>query len=200
MSEENENLSTAEVKLLLRVRLNMEDEFASGRRKKSVLWNKVVEEVKKINRDINIDRHIAQRKFLNMLVSYKRIKKRNNSSGREATSWLYFEDFDEVYGTRHSINPPPQNLQASLELPSSPPLDEGNVEPPNSPPTSSRRAPHPRRNPNSEILKFFEEQAIKEQTRHDEAMAVEREKLSLEKERIQALLELKSILNRCLQK
>ncbi|XP_036317335.1 uncharacterized protein LOC118732309 [Rhagoletis pomonella] len=74
MSEENENLSTAEVKLLLRVRLNMEDEFASGRRKKSVLWNKVVEEVKKINRDINIDRHIAQRKFLNMLVSYKRIK------------------------------------------------------------------------------------------------------------------------------
>ncbi|XP_054737876.1 uncharacterized protein LOC129244286 [Anastrepha obliqua] len=47
MSDENDYLSTSEVKLLLRVRLSMEREFASGRRKKSVLWNKVAEEIKK---------------------------------------------------------------------------------------------------------------------------------------------------------
>lgn len=84
-----------------------------------MLWAKVVDEVKKVNKDLKIDRNIAQRKFSNLLITYKRIKKRNNTSGRESTSWLHYEDFDEVYGTRHSINLPTQNLQSSVELPMS---------------------------------------------------------------------------------
>ncbi|XP_054736222.1 uncharacterized protein LOC129243112 [Anastrepha obliqua] len=109
MSDENENLSNAETQLLLRVRLNMEDEFKSDRRKKNVLWKKVVTKVKNVNPNIRLDSTTAQRKCLNLLVTYKRIKKRNNSSGKEATSWRYFEDFDEVYGTRHSMTPPTAN-------------------------------------------------------------------------------------------
>ncbi|XP_054744187.1 uncharacterized protein LOC129248596 [Anastrepha obliqua] len=200
MSDENDYLSTSEVKLILRVRLSMECEFASGRRKKSVLWNKVVEEIKKVNNDLKIDGQIARRKFSNLLVTYKRIKKRNNSSGREATSWLHFEDFDEVYGTRHSINVPIENLQSSLGLPSSPLLERNNNEPPNSPPTSSRRATQSRKNANNELLHFLEDEAMKEQARHDEVLAVEKEKLALEEERLKTLLDIKSILSQCLQK
>lgn len=135
------------------------------------MWNKVAEEIKKVNKDLKIDGQIAQRKFSNLLVTYKRIKKRNNSSGREATSWLHFEDFDEVYGTRHSINVPIENLQNSLELPSSPLLERNDSEPPNSPPTSSRRTTQSRRNANNELMHFLEDEAMKEQARHDEVLA-----------------------------
>ncbi|XP_054734726.1 uncharacterized protein LOC129242191 [Anastrepha obliqua] len=117
MSDENENLSNAETQLLLRVRLNMEDEFKSGRRKKNVLWEKVVTEVKNVNPNIRLDSTTAQRKFLNLLVTYKRIKKTNNSSGREATSWRYFEDFDEVlYLNFHFMLPLMLMLQVMSHL------------------------------------------------------------------------------------
>ncbi|XP_050339034.1 uncharacterized protein LOC126765352 [Bactrocera neohumeralis] len=202
MSDENENLSNAETQLLLRLRLNMEDEFKSGRKKKNVLWKKVLSEIKNVNPHIRLDSTTAQRKFLNLLVTYKRIKKINNSSGREATSWRYFEDFDEVYGTRHSITPPIANLQASLDLvPSTSPTSSSEVNgSPDSPPTSSQRATHPRATSNKDILKFFEAEAVKEEARHNEVMAMEREKLSLEKERIKALLDMKSVLADYLKK
>lgn len=104
---------------MVRPRLDMENAFGSGRRKKSVLWGKVLDKMKTDAPDLSATRDQLQRKFLNMYATYKRIKKRNNSTGRDATTWEFFNDFDEIYGTRHSISPPSQNLQSSLNISSS---------------------------------------------------------------------------------
>ncbi|XP_049303113.1 uncharacterized protein LOC125776197 [Bactrocera dorsalis] len=111
-------LSSAESKLLVRCRLDMEQEFSCGKRKKSVLWGKVLDNIKTEAPDLTATKEQLQRKFLNMLATYKRIKKRNRSTGRDATTWDFFNDFDEVYGNRHSVDPPSENLQNSLDLPS----------------------------------------------------------------------------------
>ncbi|XP_018793504.1 PREDICTED: uncharacterized protein LOC108971710 [Bactrocera latifrons] len=101
-------------KLLVRCRLEMEHKFSAGKRKKSVLWAKVVNKMKLVNTDVPQSKDLMQRKFLNLFATYKRIKKRNGQTGREATSWEFFEEFDEVYGRRHSIQPPAKNLQGSI--------------------------------------------------------------------------------------
>ena len=37
---------------------------------------------------------------------YKRIKVRNNKTGRNATSWEFYNIFDQVYGKKLSSNHP----------------------------------------------------------------------------------------------
>ena len=50
-----------------------------------------------------------------MVIRNKRIKNRNNATGRDATWSENFDDFEKIYGTMHSVKPPVQNLQSSLK-------------------------------------------------------------------------------------
>ncbi|XP_053950486.1 uncharacterized protein LOC128858331 [Anastrepha ludens] len=110
MEEENIKLSFTETKLLVRCRLDMEDEFVSGRKRKSVLLGKVLDKMKTDALDLSPTRDQLQKTFLNVVATYKRIKKRNKCTGRDATNWKLFNEFDEVYSSIHSISPPSQNL------------------------------------------------------------------------------------------
>ncbi|XP_017494330.1 PREDICTED: uncharacterized protein LOC108382471 [Rhagoletis zephyria] len=174
----------------------MEPEFVAGKKKKSVLWGKVLVKMKEVNPEITQSKEVIQRKFLNLLASYKRIKKRNNSTGRDATTWDFYDDFDNVYGRRHSIQPPEQNLQSSL-----PGLSEINVNENESDSdgrdfeTSVASTPRKRSKPSAnETLVFFKEEAANEQKRHEEVLKLEKEKLEIEKEKIKAMEELRKVL------
>lgn len=184
---------------MVRPRLDMENAFGSGGRKKSVLWGKVLDKMKTDAPDLSATRDQLQRKFLNMYATYKRIKKRNNSTGRDATTWEFFNDFDEIYGTRHSISPPSQNLQSSLNISSSKSVqddgeyqrspDENHNSETDSDGDATRNeyennanTPNKKRKiPASELLEFFKKEVCEEKIRHNEAIAVEKERLQIER-------------------
>ncbi|XP_039968195.1 uncharacterized protein LOC120779920 [Bactrocera tryoni] len=100
MDKESEKLKSPVTQLLVRSRLDLEPEFAGGKRKKSVLWGKVLENMRFINLEVSQTKEFMQRKFLNLFATYKRIKKRNDATGRGVTTWEYFKDFDKVFGLR----------------------------------------------------------------------------------------------------
>ncbi|XP_036347242.1 uncharacterized protein LOC118756595 [Rhagoletis pomonella] len=98
--------------LLIDVSLSYEEDFRSKRKKRSVLWEKVLREMKDVAPELPFSRDDVTRKFLNFMVTYKRIKKRNNTSGEAATPWEFFELFDNVYGSRVDITVPEEILDS----------------------------------------------------------------------------------------
>ncbi|TMW53910.1 hypothetical protein DOY81_000967 [Sarcophaga bullata] len=104
------------LKLLIRVRLDMEEDFSSGRIKKSELWNRVWEKVKEEIPGLKYSKEQISRKYLNLLTTYKRIKNRSIKSGKITTTWEYFDEFDDAFGDRYPINTsthPSPNLDMS---------------------------------------------------------------------------------------
>ncbi|XP_075161210.1 uncharacterized protein LOC142234031 [Haematobia irritans] len=132
-----------------------------------------------------------------MQTTYKRIKKRNKETGRNATKWEFFDDFDQVYGTRHSIDPPVGNLIASLDQPQTSGNGEDFLDEYLSLNESNEGEPQPKKKKRSnEILQYLENEALNEQKRHEELMAMEERKLLMEQQRINTMSQLKDVLER----
>lgn len=186
-------MDAKDYKLIIRTRLDMEEEFANGRRKKCVLWRKVVEKIKEQKPDFTLNKDQVNRKFLNFLTTYKRIKSRNKESGRNATTWEFYEDFDEIYGIRHSVVPPAVNLISSIE-------PTGTPEPSPEPTECTAEEVEPpskkTRGSQNEILEYIKKESEKEQKRHEELMAMEERKLQVEEKRVSTMLQLKEVLER----
>ena len=85
------------LELLVRTRLDMEPEFAVGR-KKSFLWGKVLDRMSIIYPDLQMTWEDVAKKYHNMVITCKRIKYRN-ATGRNATCWEHFDDFEEIKST-----------------------------------------------------------------------------------------------------
>ena len=75
---------------------------------KNIPLGKVLDSMSIIYPDLQTTREFA-------VITYKIIKNRNNDSGRNAICWEHFDDFEQIYGTKHAVNPTLQNLQASLK-------------------------------------------------------------------------------------
>ncbi|XP_050338208.1 uncharacterized protein LOC126765339 [Bactrocera neohumeralis] len=201
MEDMSPKLSHNFTKLLVRSRLEMEHEFSAGKRKKSVLWAKVVNKMSMVNADVPKSKDLMQRKFLNLFATYKRIKRRNEQTGREATSWEFFEEFDDVYGRRHSIQPPAKNLQGSLM--DSAEVCEGSGDDNTDYSSESQLVNERRKRPKTaanEALEFLKNEALKEQTRHEEVLQFEKEKLNFEKEKINVMMKLRETLEKLTEK
>ena len=97
-------------KLLIVTRLEMEREFTNGKKNRNTLWKKCVEMMKNSVSDFNLSPIEVRKKFNNLIVTYNRIEKRKEKSGRAPVFWEYFENFDSVYGVRHNVVPPKENL------------------------------------------------------------------------------------------
>ncbi|XP_039968908.1 uncharacterized protein LOC120780714 [Bactrocera tryoni] len=112
MEDMSPKLSHNFTKLLVRSRLEMEHEFSAGKRKKSVLWAKVVNKMSMVNADVPKSKDLMQRKFLNLFATYKRIKRRNEQTGREATSWEFLKSSTmcTVGGIPFNRQPKPSRL------------------------------------------------------------------------------------------
>lgn len=159
-----------------------------------------MEKMKAAKPNLKITKEQINRKFLNLQTTYKRIKNRNKESGRNSTSWEFYDDFDEIYGTRHSINPPSSNLISSLED-----LIEDSIEEPIEETSQSRNSPEPvpkkkKKDNQNEILRHLQEESEREQKRHEEIIAIEQKKMEIEEKRIEAMLQLKDVLEKTISK
>lgn len=193
------------MKCLIDVRLRYEPEFQAGKKTKSTLWGKVWTDIKNVDNDFPFSKEELKRKFLNLVITYKRIKARNGKSGRSSTCWEYFEQFDAHYGCKHAIATPREDLISSLDETSinvgpsmeSLEVDEGNIEVDevNVQAGSSSRTKR-RRTESNDILEFLKEESKKDAERHNELVSIERERLKIEMERVQELRGLKDLLQK----
>lgn len=129
--------------------------------------------------------------------TYKRIKKRNNTSGEAATNWDFFDEIDEVFGSRSSIDVPQDMLEYSLEDVTNMLLDNSTVElreeTENTPTTSMKR----KRN---DVLEFLEKDSKKEEEIVNKMLKIESEKLEVEKEKVKELKELRALFKKIVEK
>lgn len=155
------------------------------------MWGQVLLKMKEKYPNFSQTKEQITRKFLNLRTTYKRIKARNKESGRSAVAWHFYEDFDGIYGSRHSISPPEANLFSSLDK-------SGNSDNSQQCDDSqdSEESPPPKKKKSNEVVEYLAEESKKEQKRHDEILAMEERKLQVEERRINAMLELKEVLEK----
>lgn len=174
--------------------MKFENEFSAGKKKKIQLWGNILEEIQNVDPFFKHNKFEIKKKWDNLITTYKRIKKRNSATGRDATTWDYYEIFDANYGTRHNITPPSNLLSSSstfADQNTSPNIftetglvvdhsnndedDEEVIETPQ----KKRRIQK-----NDELLDFFKKEAIEEAARHKELVLLEKEKMETERIRV----------------
>ncbi|XP_039969534.1 uncharacterized protein LOC120781393 [Bactrocera tryoni] len=102
-------------KLLMSIRLRHESDFtAKIKKKRSTIWQTIRREIQEADNTFAPSVNEITRCFTNMLGTYRRIKRRNGTSGESATNWDFFDGMDDVYGTRSSISVPDNMLDYSL--------------------------------------------------------------------------------------
>lgn len=147
-------------------------------------------EIKEVDDTFPFSRDDITRKFLNFCVTYKRIKKRNNSSGEAETTWEFFEEMDEVYGSRFGISVPDTILESSS-------IDT-QVDPPEVV-MSSPEEPAPKKK-KCEILEFLKEQARIDTEFIQNLIAIEEKKLKLEERKLEEMRRLRILLSEAITK
>lgn len=95
-------------------------------------------------------------------------------SGRSATLWEYFEEFDSAYGSSHFIAPPTNLLASSLD--GLPPLETTNMEQQSAQQTPARKRKL------DEVLDFFKEEAQDTERRYQESIDRERQRIDILKD------------------
>lgn len=193
-------------KLLLVTRLGMEHEFIGGKKNKNTLWKKCLDDMKKSSPEVIMTILQARKKFSNLLVTYNRIKKRKEKSGRGPVFWVHYEAFNSVYGVRHNIIPPrglifdssnercANREQDVAACDGSPPVHISEAE--SNPPRESRTpttSSNKRKEKDGEVgklLEYLKKADEMERIRHNEVMKMEQGKNELEREKINCLKEM----------
>ncbi len=85
--------STERIRLLIQLRLEMEAQFRSGR-SRHLLWPQVYSKLKSADPSITETLKNVQKKFNNLMLTYKRIK--SSSRNVNQSRWEFFDDFDEI--------------------------------------------------------------------------------------------------------
>ncbi|XP_039953246.1 uncharacterized protein LOC120770130 [Bactrocera tryoni] len=101
-------------KLLIEVRLQHEPEFSAKKKKRNTILEQIMREIRDVESTYPFSKDEATRCFINIMGTYKRIKKRNNTSGESSTNWEFFDALDEVFGSRSSVLVPSEMVESSL--------------------------------------------------------------------------------------
>lgn len=152
-----------------------------------LLWEKVLRQIKEIDGDFKFSRDDITRKFLNLMVTYRRIKKRNSTSGEAASTWEFFEDFDVVYGARSDVVVPESLLDSSLNTTLECLLTEENVQ------GGSPATPPPKRL-RCEVLQILREERWADKEFMDSFLNIEKGRLKVKKEKVEEMKKLRECL------
>lgn len=166
---------------MLTVRLEKEEAYHSGEKSKKQVWKDIHKEILKQDPNFSYPYETLVKKFTNLMTTYKRIKKRNTKSGRGGTLWPYFGDFDQVYGNKHFIQAPEQNLCDTLDLE----VDNETSNGINT--TNENVAPNVRNKKRSynDIMSYLEQMETEDKTRHEEYISIEKQKIHIDKEKVE---------------
>lgn len=88
---------TAErVRLLIQLRLEMESQFRSGR-SRHLLWPQIYHKLKAADPSLTESLKNVQKKYNNLITTYKRIKAMTSRNQTNHSKWEFFDDFDDIF-------------------------------------------------------------------------------------------------------
>ncbi|XP_036147312.1 uncharacterized protein LOC118647156 [Monomorium pharaonis] len=89
--------------LLITLYKEKEDDLKKGRIRQGQFWENIAKKINKINSKIKKTAIQCSNKMSCLKRTYKNIKDYNNKSGNDRKTWLFYEEMDEIFGTRASI-------------------------------------------------------------------------------------------------
>lgn len=191
-------------KLLIEIRLKYEPDFVAKKKKRNTLWEQIMRDVKEIDNTFPFSKDESTRCFVNIMGTYKRIKKRNNTSGEGATNWEFFQTLDEVFGSRSSVLVPDAMLESSLE---SLLREDLSNDPPDSPTVldsdatlPSTSTPRNKLKRKSNVLDFLNKESEEDAKVMKKVLDMEAEKLAVEKEKLVELKQIRTLFQKILDK
>ncbi|XP_023239516.1 uncharacterized protein LOC111638106 [Centruroides sculpturatus] len=166
ISKKKENVWTSfAVKKIIEIRKEMDTLFEKPNCKKVKLWGDASVKLKK--EGVNVGAVECDRKWRNLILTYRRRKDqmRKSGSGR-LPFWEFHEDFDHFFGLKANVSPPPETLLAStfekravpappLSSPPPSPSPPLSSPPPPPPPSSSSSPPRKKKKSSSEPPEWF---------------------------------------------
>lgn len=182
-----------------------EQEFAAKKKKRNTIWEQIMREIKEVDSTFPFYRDETTRCFVNIMGTYKRIKKRNNTSGESSTNWEYFEIMDEIFGSRSSVLVLNEMVESSLEALIGD-LSDGPLTPDNPTMLNTDICPSDINTPRS-VVKRKRCDALELLGKESEADAkimktlldMEAEKIALEKDKLAELKELRTLFEKILE-
>ncbi|XP_049316834.1 uncharacterized protein LOC125779520 [Bactrocera dorsalis] len=160
-------------------------------------------DVKGIDNTFPFSKDESTRCFVNIMGTYKRIKKRNNTSGEGATNWEFFQTLDEVFGSRSSVLVPDAMLESSLNSL----MQDLSNDPPDSPTVldldatlPSTSTPRNKLTRKMNVLEFLNKESEEDAKVMKKLLDTEAEKLAVEKEKLVELKEIRTLFQKILDK
>uniref|UniRef100_A0A034V0F0 Uncharacterized protein n=1 Tax=Bactrocera dorsalis TaxID=27457 RepID=A0A034V0F0_BACDO len=136
--------------------------------------------------------------------TYKRIKKRNNTSGESSTNWEFFDVMDKVFGSRSSVQVPSEMLECSLQslvedLTSDSPLTPTDSHAPmnlDATPSGNTTQRFAIKRKRCEVLEFLSKESEADAKVMKKLLDIEAEKIAVEKEEVAELKEIRALFQR----
>lgn len=100
MDEDGPQWSPAAVNLLINFYKQHKSEFDDPTVKKRTIWNLITSHMREIG--FQFEASVVERKWRNLLGSYRRIVFHNDRPGNKKISWPYYKDFEDLYGWKKS--------------------------------------------------------------------------------------------------
>ncbi|XP_039315538.1 uncharacterized protein LOC113002744 isoform X2 [Solenopsis invicta] len=97
--------SSKTVYLLLEKYEERMNEFSSGTKRHSKIWENIASEMNKVDPNIAVSGPQCQSKMNSIKKIYRKIIDHNNISGNDRKSWQYFERMNELFGKSGWANP-----------------------------------------------------------------------------------------------
>ncbi|XP_077260489.1 uncharacterized protein LOC143896457 isoform X1 [Temnothorax americanus] len=108
-----ESWTDAEIQLLLKQRLSMNDKFENPNSRKTPYWNLIVQVFEEKGYKVTKDDLVN--KWKNLQVTYNRNVSKLKRTGESAITWKYFHQMHEVFAEKKSVNPPKEYLGSTFK-------------------------------------------------------------------------------------
>ncbi|XP_055373444.1 uncharacterized protein LOC129606863 [Condylostylus longicornis] len=193
-NSEEKIMTRKQTQLLVTERLAFENEFQSGKTKKTLLWNQVLEKILEKDPSFSFSKNDMIVKYTNCYTTYKRIKKRYRETGKGSTTWEFFDEFDEVFGRTVSADPFSENLflsmdeisndnESNLNIVSTVKTENYNIYENDygdtETPSPIKRESRPRKRKFKDIIDALKDEVIQADRHHKDLLIIEKEKIKI---------------------
>ncbi|XP_023219365.1 uncharacterized protein LOC111621446 [Centruroides sculpturatus] len=163
----------------------MDLQFQSPNCKKIKLWGRISENLKKEGIDITAVE--VDRKWRNLMLTYRRRKDQmKRSGGGQVPFWEFQDDLDAFLASKASVSPPPDTLLSSLSSATEENVEENEastsdnlLEKEQAPPTKKRRKVCSKDEPPKWFQEYIKKQEEVDEQRWKKLEEIELQKLSI---------------------
>ncbi|XP_011687408.1 PREDICTED: uncharacterized protein LOC105449725 [Wasmannia auropunctata] len=185
--------SPNDTRLLLTIYKEKENNLKTGRLRQGQFWEIIAKEINRINPKIQKTALQCSNKIACLKRTYKNIKDHNNKSGNNRKKWSFYEDMNDIFGSRAWVAPKYLASEAGSKL-----VQCSSSSTSTSSPTTTRVPKRKREVLLEELINetkiHYEEKKIREEKKlqmldefREEKLKMHKEKLSMQQQLLDAI-------------